>query len=72
MTCVTISDFMTYLETTTQMCTYTKFSVTRLLLRVKCHCRKCGPRTFNTCAVTKQAEKQARQAIRKLRKNDPF
>ena len=26
---------------------------------------------FNTCAVTKQAEKQARQAIRKLRKNDP-
>lgn len=26
---------------------------------------------FNTCAVTKQAEKQARQAIRKLRKADP-
>ena len=26
---------------------------------------------FNTCAVTKQAEKQARQAIRKLRKTDP-
>jgi threonylcarbamoyladenosine tRNA methylthiotransferase MtaB len=26
---------------------------------------------FNTCAVTKQAEKQARQAIRKLRKEDP-
>lgn len=26
---------------------------------------------FNTCAVTKQAEKQARQAIRKLRKSDP-
>ncbi|PCJ27336.1 MAG: tRNA (N(6)-L-threonylcarbamoyladenosine(37)-C(2))-methylthiotransferase MtaB [Rickettsiales bacterium] len=26
---------------------------------------------FNTCAVTKQAEKQARQAIRKLRKQDP-
>ena len=25
----------------------------------------------NTCAVTKQAEKQARQAIRKLKKNDP-
>lgn len=26
---------------------------------------------FNTCAVTKQAEKQARQAIRKLRKEQP-
>ena len=26
---------------------------------------------FNTCAVTKEAEKQARQAIRKARKNDP-
>ena len=26
---------------------------------------------FNTCAVTKEAEKQARQAIRKLRKTDP-
>lgn len=26
---------------------------------------------FNTCAVTKQAEKQARQAIRKLRRDDP-
>ena len=26
---------------------------------------------FNTCAVTKQAEKQARQAIRKLRKEKP-
>lgn len=26
---------------------------------------------FNTCAVTKEAEKQARQAIRKLKKTDP-
>lgn len=26
---------------------------------------------FNTCAVTKEAEKQARQAIRKMRKTDP-
>jgi threonylcarbamoyladenosine tRNA methylthiotransferase MtaB len=26
---------------------------------------------FNTCAVTKEAEKQARQAIRKLKKQDP-
>ena len=26
---------------------------------------------FNTCAVTKEAEKQARQAIRKLRRDDP-
>lgn len=26
---------------------------------------------FNTCAVTKEAEKQARQAIRKARKNNP-
>lgn len=27
---------------------------------------------FNTCAVTKEAEKQARQAIRKLKKEDPL
>ena len=26
---------------------------------------------FNTCTVTKEAEKQARQAIRKLKKQDP-
>ena len=26
---------------------------------------------FNTCAVTKEAEKQARSAIRKLKKQDP-
>ena len=26
---------------------------------------------FNTCAVTKEAEKQARQAIRKIKRQDP-